>query len=342
MKRILTMTLLIITLPMIAVAQAKESCSSFQTLIKATYNFKPSKLSDAERDAKVAAMDKVWSMAKASPKELLPCLRAALESPNADQWFRFDGSNLLVELDPSPESKAVQVRNYTNVDLDDVYLQVRIETLARRGTEGFDVSEAGDRWLNYPKSQYFLPRHGAYEVKAFQGALFIYGSMDESQATPALLKIVSQANHPGREHALWILLSQATPESLRALKQIDASAFSEKVQKSLRALLNSPELITPRAKPTTSREEFLRAFQGIVSGKWDRFFELVSEVPDGEKDVVAVLKPEDAPLVRKVRRLVIANANPHAIEFYKSFTGILMTMVWKPDLLKGDSRASRI
>ena len=114
----------------------------------------------------------------------------------------------------------------------------------------------------------------AYEVKTFQGALFIYGSMDESQATPALLKVVSQANHPGREHALLILMNQATPESLRALKQIDASAFSEKAQKSLRALLNSPELFTPRAKPKTSREEFLKAFEGIVSGNWDKFFEL--------------------------------------------------------------------
>jgi len=341
MKYILTITLLIIVLPIIAVGQAKESCVSFQALIKETYNFKPSKLSDAERDAKVTAMDKVWNMAKANPKEWLSCLRAALEDSGANQWFRFDGSNLLVELDPSRESKALQVRSYTHADLDDVNLQVWVETLARRGTEGFDVSEAGERWLKYPQARYFLPRHGAYEVKAFQGALFIYGSMDESQATPALLKIVSQANHAGREHALWILMSQATPESLRALKQIDASAFSEKAQHSLRALLNSPELIKPRAKPKTSREEFLKAFQGIVSGNWDKFFELVSEVPDGEKDVVAVLKPADIPLVRKVRRLVIANANPHAIEFYNSFTGILMAMTWKPELLKGDARASR-
>ncbi|MDQ4121514.1 MAG: hypothetical protein M3209_08720 [Acidobacteriota bacterium] len=342
MKLILTMILLISALPMIAVAQVKESCAGFQMQIKETYNFKPSKLSGAERDAKSAAMDKVWNIVKTKSKELLPCLRAALANPKADQWFLFDGSNLLVELDPSPESKAVQIRNYMLVDLDDVNLQVWVETLAQRGTEGFDVSEAGNRWLTYPKAKYFLPRHGAYEVKTFQGALFIYGSMDEFKATPALLKIVNQANHPGREDALWILLSQATPESLRALKQIDASAFSEKAQKSLRTFLNGPEFVTPRAKPKTSREEFLRAFQDIVSGNWDKFSQLVSQVPDGEKDVVAVLKPEDAPLVRKVRRLIIANANPHAIEFYHSFTSILMTMMWKPDLLKGDSTASNI
>ena len=331
MKLILTTILLIIALPATSLAQAKDACTSFQALVKATYTFKPSKLSDAERDAKGSAMDKVWDVAKAKPRESLPCLRTALESPNADPWFRFDGSNLLVELDPSSESKTIQIRNYANVDLEDVDLQVWVETLARRGAEGFDVSVAGNRWLSYGKAQYSLPRHGGYQVKNFQGALFIYGSMDESQSTPALLKIANQANHPGRETALAILMDQATPEALRSLKQIDQSTFSSGVQKSLRELLTGPQLIKARAQPKTSRQEFLQAFEGIVNGKWDKFFELISAVPDGEKDVVAVLRPEDLPLVRKVRRMVIANANPHAIEFYNSFTSILLTMTWRKE-----------
>jgi hypothetical protein len=126
------------------------------------------------------------------------------------------------------------------------------------------------------------------------------------------------------------------------LKQIDESGFSADARKSLQALLRGPELIKPRAKPKTSRVEFLQAFQGIVSGKWDLFFELVSKVPDGEKDVVAVLKPEDLPLVRKVRRIIIAKANPHAIEYYNSFTSILMTMTWKPPLVEKAIRADGI
>ena len=52
----------------------------------------------------------------------------------------------------------------------------------------------------------------------------------------------------------------------------------------------------------------------------------------GERDVVEVLKPEDLPLVRKVRRRIIANGNQHSIGFYKSLTSILMTLIWKPKL----------
>ena len=334
MKRIFVITILVIAFQTFVFGQAKDSCANFRELIKTTYNFKPAQLSDSERDAKSAAMDRVWNTMKANSKELLPCLRTALEDPRANSFFRFDGSNLLVELDPSLQSKATQVRSYTSVDLDDVDLRTWVTTLAQRGAEGLDVSEAGARWLAYPKASYYLPEHGAYQVKASEGALFIYGSMDEAQATPALLKIISQANHPGRENALWILMSQATPESLRALKQVDPKGFSKKAQGSLSALLRNPQLLKPRAKPKSSREEFIKAFQGMVAGDWSKFEALVEKVPDGEKDVVAVLKTEDLPLVRRVRRLIIANANPHAMEYYNSFTSILMALVWKPELVQ--------
>jgi hypothetical protein len=330
MKRILTMTLLLLTAQILVIAQNNPACVELKKLIVDTYNFKPSRLTDAEREAKSLAMDKVWKVAEAKRAELLPCLRDALAAPGADQWFRFDGSNLLVGLDPSAESKRIQIKSLEDVDLDDVNLQVWVETLARRGFEGFDVSNAGSRWLAYPKARYYLALHGVYEVKTIQGALFIFGSMDESQATPALLKIVNQLDHPGREDALIVLMGQATTESLQSLRQLDASKFNKATQAHLIKLLNKPELIVPRATPKTTRAEFVKAFNDLVNGKAEKFFDLVAEVPDGEKDVVAVLKPEDLPLVRKVRRSFIARSNQHAIEYYQSFTQILLTMTWKP------------
>lgn len=334
MKRIVMPTLLVIGFQAVGLAQDKDNCARFQQTVKSTYNFSPSRLTDSERNSKSAAMDRFWEMVKADQKRLLPCLLIALQDTNADKWFRFDASSLLVDLDPSPASKAIQVRSYTDADLDDVDLRTWVTVLVRHGFEGFDVSEAASRWLAYPQAKYFLPEHGGYEVSAFQGALFIFGSMDEAQATPALIKILSQTNHPGREHSLWILMSQATPESLRALKQVDARPFSAEARSKLQNLLNGADLLKPRAKPRTDREEFIRAFREMLKGDSSKFTELVSRVPDGEKDAIAVFKPEDLPLVRKVRRMIIANGNQHAIEFYKSFTEILMGLVWKPELVK--------
>jgi hypothetical protein len=321
-----------------AAAHARASqgpCEEFARAVKSTYDFKPSLLkSEAESEAKSAAMDRVWNLVRSRQKEMLPCLRAALEDPKADQWFVFDGSNLLAFLDPSKESKAAQVRRHASVDLEDVDLSVWVSTLARLAAEGFDVSEAAARWLALPKAEYYLPQHGAYHVTKLEGALYLYGSMDEAQATPALVKIAGQPGGPAREYALRLLAAQATPEALRALKAADTSGLSNETRAALRTALESPKTFEPRAKPKTSREEFLKAFEGVVGGEPSYFFELVEKVPDGERDVVAVLRPEDLPLVRRVRRRFISAANPHAAEYYDSFTGILMTFMTRAETAK--------
>jgi hypothetical protein len=324
---------LLILLAAASMRSQPVQCSNLQQLIKETYNFKPAKLSEAERTAKAKAMDHVWDLIKADPASL-PCLRAALADPNADAFFRFDGGNLLVSLDPSRESKMTLIQAYAHVDLDDVHLKVWVMELARLAVEGFDVSEAADKWLRYPEAFYYLPEHGAYKVTSGDGAAFLYDSMDEAQATPALLKIVLDKTHPGRETALWLLMDQATPAALRDLKQLNKREFSGKPQSRLKALLTRPDLFQPRAKPKTRRQEFVMAFERFLAGDSSPFFDLVSQVTDGEKDVVAVLKPEDLPLVRKVRRSIIAGGNQHSIEYYNSFTKILMTLVWTPDLVK--------
>lgn len=333
MRPVLLLLVAALSCPLVCYAQ-DDSCASLTKAIKRTYTFKPSRINEAEQDAKSSEMDKVWNLVKANPIKLTPCLRAALEDPGANAWFRFDGSNLLVEVDPSSSSKALQVLNYNNIDLDDVNLGVWVSTLGFRGAEDFDVSVGAGRWLVYPRAKYFLGAHGGYEVRTLQGAIFLYGSMDEEQATPALTKIVNDLANPGREFAIQILMRQATPEALRALKQINTAGLSGSTQRRLNELLQQPTLITPRSSPKTSRDEFIKAFSDIVNGDGRAFEHLVESVPDGERDLVAVLKPEDIPLVRKVRRRIIARANQHAIEFYDAFTEILMTLVWRPELVK--------
>ena len=332
-KRILSLSL-ICAFAFYAAAQSDNSCDDFQKLVKATYNFKPSKLSSSEQTAKSAAMDKVWEKVKNKPALFAPCLRELLVSPDANRWFLFDGSCLLVEVDPSKTSKQIEVDNLAKVDFSDVQLRTWVEIAAHLGFEGFDVSKLGELWLACSNAEYYLPEH-AYKVDKGNGALFIYGSMDESLATPALLKIISDTNSSGREIALQVLMSQATTNALQALSQVNTVGFSPDIKKSLRALLKKPILIQPRKKPKSSREEYINAFEDLLKGNWKTFDDLVEKVPDGEKDVVAVLKPEDLPLLRKVRRLIISRGNQHMIEYYNSFTQILMTLTWKPELVAG-------
>ena len=190
------------------------------------------------------------------------------EQETSGSFFNIDGSMLLVDIDPSTASKALQVRKFIEANLDGTDLEYWVKTMARRGVEGFDTSEAGAKWLSYPRAKYNLALHGGFPVDSFIGAVFIFGSMDEELATPVLLRMANQVGHPHRDDALAILMSQATPASLRALKQINAAGFPAGTSQSIRELLENPNLLKPRAHPKLTREEQLIAFQGIIDGDY--------------------------------------------------------------------------
>lgn len=320
----------------VSTAEPKEvpgaaQCDSFQQTIRSTYNFNPARMNDAEMKVESAKLDVFWKQVRESRATLVPCLRKALKEDTSTGFFAIDGSMLLVDIDPSSASRALQVRKFIEADLDGVDLEYWVHTIARRGVEGFDTSAAGAKWLSYPKAKYNLSLHGGFPIDSFIGAVFIFGSMDEEMATPTLLRIANNVSHPHRDDALAILMSQATPASLRALKQVNPAGFPAGTSESIRELLENPNLLKARANPKLTREEQLLAFQGIIDGDYSAFREMVMKAPDGEVDAVATLLPEDVPLVRRARRASISRCNQHALSDYASFTKILWALTWKPE-----------
>jgi hypothetical protein len=310
---------------------APGQCDAFQQTIRNTFNFNPGQMNSEEIRNQSLKLDGFWSYVRKSRATLVPCLRKALVEDNSGSFFAIDGSMLLVDLDPSRASKALQVKKFTGANLDGVDLEYWVKTMARRGVEGFDTSEAGAKWLSYPKAKYRDSIHGGFPVDAFIGAVFIFGSMDEDLATPVLLRIANQVGHPERDSALAILMSQATPASLQALRQVNTAGFPANTAQSIRELVENPNVLKPRANPKLTREEQLNAFQGIVNGDYSAFRAMVLKAPDGEVDAVAMLQTEDIPLVRQARRKSISRSNQHAISDYGSFTKILWALMWKAE-----------
>lgn len=310
---------------------APGQCDQFQQTVRSTYNFNPANFNSAQVEAQSAKLDVFWSQVKESRTTLVPCLRKALRDDNSGSFFAIDGSNLLVDLDPSRASKALQVKKFIGANLDGVSLEIWVRTMARRGVEGFDTSEAGAKWLSYPK--YHLSMHGGYPVNSFIGAIFIFGSMDEQYATPMLLRLANDTGRTQdqRESALVILVAQATPASLQALKQVNTNGLAAGAREMIREAIENPKLLKPRAHPKLTREEQLNAFQGIVNGDYSAFRAMVMKAPDGEVDAVAMLRPEDIPLLRQARRASISRCNQHALSDYASFTQILSALTWKAE-----------
>jgi hypothetical protein len=87
----------------LAVATPAESarCAGLDAQIARTYGFRPSQLDGEGRERKSAQMDALWQAVQSNPAVLGPCLKAALARTKDDGWLLFDGSQLLVSVDPS-------------------------------------------------------------------------------------------------------------------------------------------------------------------------------------------------------------------------------------------------
>lgn len=305
-----------------------DRCTALSQQVEQTYGFRPSQLDADALQKKNEQMDIVWTAVREDPA-LVPCLRAALKQRVSDAWFQFDGSQLLFSIERSHDAKLMLLDALRRVSLDDVDLRTWVELASSLGVDGLDTSDLGKRWLVYSRAEYFLPEHGAYRVDRENGAMFIFDALDERFATPVLAALSKNSQGEEKEIATGLLMSQATPQALQALSEVTVEGLSPRTVDSRKALLQGPSLIEPRSQPRTSRKEFLAAFTAVLAGNEEPFNRLVAAVPDGERDLVGVAKPEDIELIRKVRRHYIAKATQHAIEYYNQFTQILMTLLWK-------------
>jgi hypothetical protein len=302
------------------------TCANLDSAIQSTYNFKPSKLTDSQRKARAVEMDKVWNLVEASSTKMLPCLVARMEDPNADTWFLYDAGALVASHDHSARTNALVLRGCEQVDLADADLEDWIHRLTRLALQDVDIAAAAERWLRYPGAAYVVPQH-AFTVRREEGAFFLYGSMREDQATQALVKIASDKMHPARELALSFLSNLATPESDSAFRAMDLGGFPARAQTTARAALANRPKFQPRNPPKSTREQIMAMLQPAADqGDFSKFLQLSEEISDGERDVVTVMGPSDLPLLRKVRRAMAASGNPHLMEVYPYFTGIILTI----------------
>ena len=314
-----------------AVDESGADCQKLKALIDKTYNFKPSQLTDEQITAKSAEMDVVWNTVGTNPKVYLPCLRPEIDGRTSDTFFRFNASNLIFKHDQSPETKKLVIEMYAQADLADINLRYWLPPIAQLGREGFDVTKAGETWVRFPKPVYYLPQHGTRPIDKGVGALGIFGSMDEAVATPALARLGSEANTDFRSVVLWLLVSQATPESDRGVEKLIAS-LPQPLGDRLKADLAKPKTVVPRdGTPKISREVLIKTMNELLENKPEAWIRFTTDVSDGERDVVAVFTEADLPLIRKVRRYYAANATPHSPEWYTSFTEIINTLRARAD-----------
>jgi hypothetical protein len=304
-----------------------DSCAEFNKLAAKTYNFDLSTLTEKNAADLERRLDVFWKTVTARKQDFLPCLEKSVADPKSNSYQRFDGANLLMQLSPTDAHKKLLISVYSGTNIRQALPERWVMTLAWLGSEGYDISPAAERWMREGFKYY--PNGGEYMVGEFRATLTLFASMQEETATPVLARIAKDPKHPGQGAAIAILGDQWTDESRKVLRELDPNIVPEDLKRGIARDIGDEPLVLARTTPKTSRAEILRTLEAFMKGDAKPFFRMVDKDPDGEKDAVAVLTPEDLPLLRQVRRRFIAKDNETGYSYYVDFTRIIATVYLK-------------
>lgn len=123
------------------------------------YNFKPSKLSKEEQQAKYPAMDKLFNKIKDDTAQYLPQLRNELIASGHNPYFYYDGCALLFTLSDKSSDKDLIAREIVKSDIEDLNPEAYTRMLNQLANGGVDVTSAALKILNDDKFSFFIPQH---------------------------------------------------------------------------------------------------------------------------------------------------------------------------------------
>ncbi len=132
---------------------------SLKVEIDNTYNFKPSKLSKAEQQAKFPAMDKLFDKIKNDTAQYLPQLRTELIAPAHNPYFYYDGCAFLLSLSNKTSDKDLIAKVIVKADLEDLNPESYTRMLNQLANDGADVTAAALKILKDDKFSFFIPQH---------------------------------------------------------------------------------------------------------------------------------------------------------------------------------------
>jgi hypothetical protein len=145
---------------LLALFSTLASCGqSVTNEIDNIYSFKPSKLTDKERELKMPALDGFWEKVKSDTLKNLPMLRKELQANGHNPFFYYDGSGLLLSLTNNKADKELAIEAISKCDLDDISQKMFVMTLNGLANEGFDVTKPAVKILYEEDYSFYISQH---------------------------------------------------------------------------------------------------------------------------------------------------------------------------------------
>jgi hypothetical protein len=345
------------------------TCASLRTQKSKTYGFDLAHLDEAQREAKSKELDSFWKQVQAAGPEGVSCIRTLLAEEKTDHIFQVDAATMLFPADSSPETRNLIRDSLAQADFQESdpanYLILALDL----GQAGVDIRPLAAKLLLYPDAVIHISEH-TLDLDSDTAALFLYGTMEPSEASNALVALLDAPQPFVRGAAAHLLAEQMTDESFRALSKWDGlSKIEEDFRRNDIQAVMKFQPLNPAgyASPKFTREQILQTiaslphtqkeFDEVMATKGAAFDQqarekkltqpkLAQAVADSlpiygvadhiafQTAAIATLLPEDFPVIRDARRKSLYNVSDESLFEYLAYTQIMIGMLNRLDLFK--------
>jgi hypothetical protein len=349
--------------------ETSSPCEALRSQKAKVYGFRLAQLSETQMEEKGKEVSAFWKHVQADGPAGTACVRSMLEQEKTDHNFQFDAASILYQADHSPATLVLVRDSIAQADFQESdpasYLSLALDL----GQSGVDIRVLAAKFLRYPDAVVHVPEHGL-DLDSDTAALFLYGTMDPSLASNALIEQLQAPEPFVREAAAHLLAEQMTDESFRALSQwkgvskIAEDFRRNDIQAIMRYKAPNPD---DSAHPKWTREKVLSVIAGLphtreefddmMAKKGVAFDQQVREkkptpeelstiVAESEPiygiadrtsfiaSAIATLKPEDFRTIREARRKSLFNVSDESFSEYLAFTQLMIGLLNRLDLYK--------
>lgn len=350
-------------------ATKPPTCADIRAAKSKTYGFNLTQLNEDQIAAKTTELANFWKQVQTAGPEGVTCIRALLTEEKTDHIFQFDAATMLFPADHSPETQNLIRDSLAQADFQQSDPANYLILAFSLGQAGVDIRPLAAKLLLYPNAVIHISEHDL-DLDSDTAALFLYGSMDPSQADSALVALLDAPQPFVRSAAAHLLAEQMTDESFRVLSKWDGIPKIEEdfrrndIQAILKYKAPNP---ADYANPKFTREQVLQTipllphtqkeFDEVMATKGAAFDkqmrdqkatqqQLAQAVADSLPiyslvdhtafltSAVATLQPQDFPTIRDARRKYLYNVSDESLAEYFAYTQIMIGLLNRHDLFK--------
>ncbi|MGB7844877.1 MAG: hypothetical protein WBL63_04625 [Candidatus Acidiferrum sp.] len=345
------------------------TCDTLRATKSKVYGFHLSQLNEEQIEAKSKELDAFWKQVQTAGPDGIFCIRALLSEEKSDHVFQFDAASVLFPTDRSPETLNLIRDALAQTDFQESdpanYLSMALEL----SQAGVDIRPLASRFLLYPNATIHISEH-ALDLDSDTAALFLYGTMEPSQASTALIALLQAPEPFVRAASAHLLAEQMTDESFRALSKWDGLAKIEEDfrRNDIQTIMKSqPSNPADFANPKFTREQVLQTiaslprtqkeFDDVVSTKGAAFDQQMRDKHGTQQEItqavadslpiygladhttfltsaIATLTAEDFAAIRDARRKSLYNVSDESLSEYLAYTQVMIGLLNRLDLFK--------